>query len=278
MKNIINKIKNLTVFDKILIGSIVIAVIFFAYTFFRKSTYITITVKVGEDSVSWERSSRAWFSQLFYEGMKEKDGLGRVNAEVLGVRSYDTTYSRKAVYLTTKLKVVYSRSSNQYNYKGLAVLIGAPVKMYLDKMFVEGLVIHIEGVKDPREKQTLIVEAQIREENSTYLETSGTKEYIADALKAGEEIKDDQGNTVIKILKKKVESAKKVVTTSDGRVVIKTDPLKKDVYLTLQVEAFELHNRYFIFDDVPILIGDGIPINSPFITVWPVVTKIAVSQ
>lgn len=274
-----SKLKNLTFFDKLLIALGILGVIFFAYIFFRKSAYLTVTIKVGTDNVLYESAGiQTWFGQLFYVGMTEKDGLGTTRAQVLKVYSYDTSPSRKAVYLTTKIKAMYNRASDQYTYKGYPVLVGSTLRLYLDRMLVDGLVTHIEGMKDPRERKTLIVEAQVREETPVFPETAGTKEYIAKALRIGDEIKDGQGHTIIKILDKRVENAKKTVTTSDGRVLLQSDPVKKDVYLTLQIEAIKMNNRYFVFDDVPIIIGTGIPFESALVSVWPVVMDITISE
>lgn len=274
------KIAGLTFADLAWLGIGVAILLILAYLFFRKPASLTVTIKVNEDGVafnSWDaynKGTRSWFSQMFYKGMKEKDGLGKATAEVLSIRSYDTSPARKAVYLTVSLNTVYNRASNQYAYRGKPVLIGSTLKLYLDNLLVEGLVTAAEGAKDPRQKVVLLVESQVRDETPVYPETSGTKPYIADALSEGEEIKDDQGNTIIKILKKRAEDAQRVVTTSDGRVFIQTNPLRKDVFFTLQVRANQIANRYYIFDDVPILIGIGIPINTATISVWPEVTKI----
>ena len=274
MRKGLDIIKKFTTFDKILILLVIFGVVLFGYTFLRKSTYITVTVKVGEDNVLWTHWSRSWFSQLFQNGMQEKDGLGRVNAQVKSVRSYDIWPSQKAVYLTIELKTVYSRSTDQYTYKGLAVLIGSPIKLYLDRVFVEGLVTHIDGVKDPREKKAIIAEAQLREESPTFSETSGIKQYLADALSIGQKIYDDQGNIIIEVLDIKVEDAKRLTTTSDGRTLVSVNPLRKDVYLKLKINAFSMQNRYYLFDDIPLLIGQTIPINTPMISVYPEITKI----
>jgi len=281
MRNIKKLFKRLTLFDKVLAVLFLFGVIFFAYVFFRKSTIVTINVKVGEDNVRYEPwvrevGTRVWFSQLFYEGIKETDGLGRTMAEVTSIRSYDTLPSRKAVYLTTKVKAVYNRASNQYTFKGKALLIGSPIKLNLGRLLVEGLVTGIEGVSDPREKQTLLVEAQIREETPTYPDSNGTRDYVADAIHIGDEIKDDRGNITIKIIEKKVENAKRLVTTSDGRTVIGVNPLRKDVYLKMEISAIKIYDRYYLFDDLPILIGNGIPINTPTLSVWPEVSKVTV--
>jgi hypothetical protein len=284
MKKLINKAKQLTLFDRILIFLTIIGIAFFALIFFRKSTFVTATVKINENNIQYNLwdiehlGTRAWFAQFFKKEMKETDGLGRIMAEIVDVRSYDTEPARKAVYLTLKLNAVYERASGKYTFKGRPLLIGSPVKLNLGSLFVEGLVTHVEGIKDPRKWETVIVEAQIREEEPTYPDTSGTSPHIAEALQVGEEIKDDQGRIIIKIIEKKIEDAKRLVTTSDGRVVTKRNPLRKDVYLTLEVQISKIHNRYYIFDDIPLLIGEEIPINTPVISVWSEVTKITTKE
>lgn len=281
MKGIIKNISKLKPFDWILIGLSFVFVITFAYIFFRSSSYKIVTIEVGQESAfypAWmagydPSGSKVWFSELFHKGMKERDGSGKVKAELLDIFSYEKSSDRTTVYLTTKLKVVYNKASDTYTYKGTPVLIGSKIKINFDNLFVEGLITDIEGVADRRERRLITVEAQIREENSTYLETSGTKTYIADAIKVGEEIKDNKGNTMIKILNKKVEPAKKVVVTSDGRTVLRLDPVRKDVYLTLEINALKIGERYFLLNDIPIVVDYKIPVNTPQLSLFPVVTK-----
>lgn len=281
MKGIIKNISKFKPFDWVLIGLTFIFVITFAYIFFRSSSYKIVTIEVGQESAfypAWvvgndPSGSKVWFSELFHKGMEERDGLGKVRAELLDIFAYEKMPDRITVYLTTKLKVVYNKASNTYTYKGTPVLIGSKIKVNFDNLFVEGLVTDIEGVADSRERRLITVEAQIREENATYLETSGTKAYIADAIKVGEEIKDNKGNTIIKILNKKVEPAKKVIVTSDGRTILRLDPVRKDVYLTLEINALKIGERYFLLNDIPIVIDYEIPINTPQLSLFPVVTK-----
>jgi len=270
-KNLRGKYNKLTLFDKVLVSLFVLGLVFFAYIFFRKSSYIAVTVKVGEDNIRYEpwvqeTGTRVWFSQLFYQGMRETDGLGRTMAELSSLRSYDTLPSRKAVYLTLSIRAVYNRASNQYTFKGKPLVVGSPIKLYLDRLLVEGLVTSVEGVNDPRERQELIVEAKLKEENPSFLETSGVENYIAEALTVGQRIMDSDGNVAIEIISKKSENAKRLVTTSDGRVIIQTSPLRKDIYLTLKINALKLGGRYYLFDDTPVLIGASIPLNTDLLS------------
>lgn len=285
-KNIKNKIKSLKLFDWILIIAGICVVFVFATIFFRKSSYITATVKVGDDSVfyntwltgtfNWSDTSgsKSWFAEAFHKGQSEKDGLGNIKASVLDVFSYDKSPAHKVVYLTVKLNVVYNRASNTYTYKGVPVLVGSQIKLNLDNVYANGTVTDVEGFPGKKENKYLILETQIRDQNQTFLETVGTKNYVAEALNIGEEVKDNNGNVLLQILDKNVLPAKKTVTTADGRIFAQDDPIQKDVFLTIGVNAEKIGDKYYFLDDTPILVDQIIPINTPTISVFPVITKI----
>lgn len=266
--------------DIVIFGIVICLGIFVAYTFFRKSTYVVATVKVGSESVLWwdKGSTNAWFHQYFREGNKELDGFGGVVAEVLHVRSYDTAPNQKAVYVTVRLKVVFNRASDQFTFRGKPVLIGSTVRLHLDRLLAEGLVTAIEGVENQTTFHKTIVEAKLIENNAVYLGTEGVNIYRAEALNVGDEIKDSQNNTVIKILQKRVEDAETVVTTSNGLLLKQRHPVKKDVYYRLEVNAQQIGDRYYVFDDVPLLVGEVIPLNIETAFLTPVVTSIRVDD
>lgn len=284
-KHLILRLKSVKTFDWILVGLGLAALLIFAVLFFRKSSYITAVVEVGQNSIYYDQwlsgspfwndtsGTKNWFAETFRKGQAEKDGLGKTKAIVLDVYSYDKTPTRKTIYLTVKLNVIYSRSSNTYTYKGVPVLVGSPIKLNLDRVAVSGLVTSVEGFPTSTERKNIVVEAQIREENQTFLETAGTKKFLADAINIGDEVKDNNGLTLIKIVDKKVLPATKTVTTSTGRVLETSDPSRKDVYLTLNIYAQKVGDRYFLLKDVPILIDQIIPINTQTVSVFPVVTK-----
>lgn len=272
---ILIKKRKISFIELIVLFLFLVAIAFFAFLFFRKSVNITVVVKIGSDSVRWNGGATSpWFSQFFYPGMKEQDGLGRTTAEVLEVKSIDTSPTDKSIYTTIKLKVTYNRSSNQYVFRGKPVLIGSTVRLYLDKVLVDGLITQVEGVKDLRENANLKINAQIIEENPAFPETYGTKEYIATAIPEGQEIKNDQGEVIITVLSRRIQNAQKVVTTGDGRVFIQEHPLKKSVTYTLKVKATRIYSRYYIFDDVPLNIGSTIPLITNTAALYPEITQI----
>jgi hypothetical protein len=117
------------------------------------------------------------------------------------------------------------------------------------------------------------VEAQIREDDPTYLGTAGTKNYLADAIQKGDTVKDNHGQQMIKVLDKRVVPAEITVNTSDGRVIKATDPMREDVFLTLEILAGKIDGRYYLLNNVPILVDQPIPFNTLTVSVFPTVTK-----
>lgn len=286
--NAVRKIlQKLGMFEIVILFTFVIAAAVAFYYFSRSSQYLTVTVKAGYDTMIWDyKGTKPWFGSLFTVGMAEKDGFGVTNAEVLSLRSYDSMpdtrynsfpgnsmYGNKAVYLTLKLKTVYNRASDQHTYKGRPVSIGSIIRLNLNNILFDGLVSDINGFADTREKKIITVDTQVRDETPVFPETAGIKSYIADAITEGEKITDDQGNVLVEIVKKRVEPAKKIITTSSGGLVVGADPFRKDVYLTLKVHAIKIQNRYFVFDDVPLLIGMTVPIHTGSYSLWPEITK-----
>jgi hypothetical protein len=269
--------KKLTLFDRILISVGILAIVVFAYLFLRRASYLTITLKVGPEDVYssiYGQGIPVWFENHFSKGLKEKNGLGTVQAEVLDLNSFSELPQKRTLYLKIKLRVTYNRASDTFTYKGTPVVIGTKLKLYLSGLLVDGLVTEMDGIKDQRERKVLTVDTKIIDENHTYAETSGTKDYLADSVNVGDEIKDINGNTILKVISKRVEPAKKITTTANGGLTVQRDPIRKDVYLTLQLNAVKIKERYFVYDDIPVLVDHAIPINTPITLIYTTVTKV----
>jgi hypothetical protein len=280
----IKLINKFTTFDYLLLILLIFVAIFFAFILFRKQSYITVVVKVSDENINWSSpGTKDWFSSLFYNGMTEKDGLGRKEAEVIKVFSYNSMPDRKDVYLTVKLKAVFTKALDQYSYKGRPVLVGYPIMLQLDNINTEGVITNI-GDNTTGKKVQLILEVTTWDDKrgsfdiSNFTETTGIRPYIAEAILKDYVIADNKGNNIVKVLDKKVTDSIKLVTTSDGRVLIQKNPLLKDLNLTLAVQATEINGKYFLFDDIPILIGQKIPLNFNNVSIFPEVTKFTLDE
>ena len=245
------------------------------FLLFRTKKELIIVVKTFEDSATWPgQRSTVWFNNIFHPGMKEKDALGKPMAEILSVRKYDNRPDSSTIYLTLRLKAVYSTGTKVYTYKGKNVLVGSTIQLYLDQVFVEALIVNTDGVKDRYPLKKLRVSGRLLENNTVYPDTNGVHQFVADNINLGENVKDSRGKTVLKIIEKRVEDANQIVKTSAGEVLLRKNPLLKDVYLTFDIMAYQIQNRYFFFDDIPILISNQIPIHLKNASFFPTITKI----
>lgn len=279
MQKIIEKstsyLRNLKFFDFLVISLFIVLGISFFFFFFRQSKYITVKLKITEKNVLYAYSAPpSWFVYLFKEGMKERDGLGRVNAEVLDVYFYDTTPANKAVYLTLKLRATYSSRSRGYKYKGKVVAAGEGLRINLEKILAEGLIVEVEGMESPFEEVHLQVKAQIVEIDRVFSETTGTEAYIADAIRVGDKVFDSSGRFMAEVMEKKVQPAQKNTFDDKGNVYQRFDPRKKDIFLTLKVRAKKINNEFYFFDDVRIKVSGDLPFHFKDISIYPVVTEI----
>jgi hypothetical protein len=259
-----------------IIGIAVCAVLFLLiFVLFRKNTYITVTVKVGDDNILYASPGiKPWISQLFQKGMVEKEGLGKTAAEVLDVWTYRKYAQTDSVYLTVKLLSTYNRSSGQYVYRGKNLAIGSTVRMYLNGVLVDGLITNIDGVKDNRVYKTILVEADVKDETPVYPESSGARPSIAEALSVGMTTYDNKNKQIAKIINKQVADAKRFIITNSGNTFVGTNPLRKNISLTLELYVTKINNNYFILDDIPVLIGYAFPLNLPNLSIEPEITKI----
>lgn len=275
----LKKLKEIDVFDLFSAFALLSIIIFLFIFLFRKEVHISITLRVRSNDVPFlyfydHDNPPSWFSFLLREGMKEKDSLGRTKAEITKVLLYDIKPDTKAAYLTVRLKAGYNKRENKYRYHGEPVLIGSQLELEFEEIKIRGLVTHIEGVPDPREKTELIIEARLTDLSSVFPETRGVEPHIVEAFSVSDRSYDSQGNIVAEILGKRVSPADKTVTDSRGNLFVKKDPFKKDVFLKLKIKVTKMNNEFFFLDTEKIEVDRTIPVQLEKITIWPVITKI----
>src|SRR3989344_5908080 len=279
-------LRRLTLFDILLIfliSSLIFSVFFFL---FRTKKELFITVRTSDETPlrqPWEQikvnsiklwNSPIWMNNLFYKGMSEKDNFGNTVAEVINVRKYDNRPENPTFYLTVKLNAVFTTATSTYTYKGKNILVGSLIQLHLDDVLIDGLIVNVNGEKEKYPLKKIRVTTQIIEFESKSIESTGVEPFVADNIQEGKIIKDNQDREILKIISKRVEDAKKIVVTNTGEVLLRTDPIKKDVYLTLELMAFKVDNRYYFFDDIPILVDKQIPIHLEHISIFPKITSI----
>jgi len=139
---------------------------------------------------------------------------------------------------------------------------------------VDGLISFIEGVEDKRVWEEKIVEARVTLLSGIFPETLGIFPWRAEAIKIGDEMKDTQGRVVAEVLEKRVSPAEKIVTTADGRVFTRQDPIKKDVILVVKIKTVKEEGVNYFLDVFKVKVGQAIFLSFPEIDIYPEITKI----
>lgn len=267
--------RNLTLFELITFTTAILIFLSVFLMLFRSKQEIDVVVKVTEESLIWpSQGVPIWYANRLRVGMAEKDMLGRPMATITKIRRYDTMPTKKSMYLTVRLNAVHSPRSGTYNFKGRNVLVGSPISLTLDNVLLEGLVSDIIGTQKPYPSQKLLATAELFVFDASLPEVSGVLPYVADAIDEGDTVLDNNGNIVIRVVKKETSPADKIVSTYDGSLILRPHPIRKNVRLTLEIDALLIDGRYYLLDDIPILIDRAIPVLLEDIFLFPVITDI----
>jgi len=280
MKETKREKKSIDLFDAVLIFSIVLIGGFLAFFFLKRAKYVEVEVKITNQNILYAKDNPpSWFTEYFKPGIIAKDSLGRKRAEIKKVFRYDTKPEQKAIYLTLEVKTDYTKGEDKYSYEGKPLIIGAPILLEFPNILAEGLVTRMQDGQDNRQTKEMLIETQLLFYEENAQSTHGVLPFIPEAIRVGDEVGDSLGNTLISIIDKRVESAKRTVVDAFGNVFIRQDPLRKDVYLTLKLKVYEVKNsinekEYYLFDDVRVKVGNIIPLHLNDISIYPTVTKI----
>jgi hypothetical protein len=230
-----------------------------------------VILKVYENSVDWQNQKmQIWFYRVFKPGMTEKDASGNPMAEVVGVHKYDDRPDNPVTYLTVKLKTVFNNGQQVYTYKGKNVLVGSAIPFIFDNVNVEGMVVSMDAERRLHKKR-LAVKAQLFDP-----EDKGTMPFVADAITEGSTVKDSWGDVVLTVKKATMVPAQKLVTTSGGDILLSTDPLRKDIYMDLEIAVTDVNGKYYFYDSIPVTINKDLPVHLKNISIMPTITDIRV--
>jgi hypothetical protein len=231
--------------------------------------WVKIEMKISS-STWWQSSSPPyWLGESVSVGDVELDNRGEKIAEVLSVKEYEQSVetektTRKDFYLTLNLQVAKDRQSGKLKYKNQPLEIGAPLELHLNNTYVSGLVVSVKGVTKSAERKVII--------EGVWLNTFP---WTAEAIPIGGEMKNGMGQTIAKILDKKIDLADMAINTADGRVLVRKNPLKRDVWIKVLLTVKEQGENLYFREDQVIKIGRNVFIHLPGVDVeWISIQKI----
>ncbi len=270
----LKKLKPLDWFFTVVLVSILL---FLISTSLNQDKWIKIEFKVINSPTYFPNNGGGdapfWVADKIRIGDVQFDNFGKKNLEILNIRKWG--YQNKEMWITASVKAKYKAKQKKYTFLYQPLEIGRTIDVTINGSNIHGIVSGIDGISDTRRIFTVTIKARLIDTWSSYSAyTRGVEPWIANAVEKNAEIKDPSGKIIAKILDVDVRPAERVVSTTDGRTNVTEDPLKKDVFLTLQLGVTKQDDTYMFLEDKPIIIGWSIPIYLNNVAIYPIITDI----
>jgi hypothetical protein len=262
----IKLVKKITILDWLLLGTAVGSLFFLSAYFFKKETWLKVQVKVSPEQWWWEDISPPyWIADAIEEGDAQYNFIGKKEAEVVEGEMFEVGGGRKEIFLWLNLKVDYNEKKNVYRFNHQTVEIGRPLSLSLSGVGIDSIVTWVEGLETERIMVDKVVE----------VEESGAKVWVAEKINVGDEMRDSQGNLLAEVLDKEVELADMVVTDDRGNVLVRKNPLTRDLTLKLKINTVERFGLFYFLDGQLVKVGNDLWIKFPEVNLdGALITKI----
>jgi hypothetical protein len=259
--------KRFTLFDiSILFFAVAVLAIFFVF-FYRKSEFITIRVKVTDQDVLYAATvPQNWYAERFEVGDVELDAAGRKIAEITNVYRYNVGADKQAVYLDLSVKATYDTRSKTYSARGKTIRFGAPMRFNLSKITFDGLVTEFPGSDQNQTVETGSVTIKVL--------GRGVEPYLATSFAVGDTMLDSNNTILAEITRVEIVPAERVTSNTAGDLLLRRDPLYKDVYIEVKLKTKTVNGVTYIFDDIPLKIGETVGINLKQVSLAPQIVEI----
>lgn len=270
--------RRINVLDAFIALTVIGAIISLVSLTINQNRWITIEFKLIQNPTNFAfnniETQPYWIVSNLRPGDVEYNNLGQKNLQILTIKSWGYNYLE--TWIKASVNVKYNPIEKKYSFQYQPLEIGKPIDVSINGTSAHGIVTAIQGISDTRPIYTITVKARLIDTGSPYSTfTQGVEPWTADAIEKGLIVKDASGKPVAEVLDKDVRPAERVITTSDGRVLVGDDPIKKDVYLTVKLTGVtRINGTYLFLEDFPIIIGASFPIFSKQIVLYPVITQI----
>lgn len=270
-----NKIlSKLTYFDYSIIVIVTVLSLGFLFFFYRKSEHVDIRVKITDKDVlyAWTRPQN-WYADRFRIGDVERDLLGRVITEIVDVQTFNVESHRKAVYLDLKVKAVYDSRTNLYSAKGKSLVFGTPIRFDLSEITFEGIVTEFPNsqYRDNYTIEEKVVDVLLR---GVVGDQGVIEPEILNTINKGDKIIDSNGIVLAEVLDVRLSQALRITTTDRGELFLRYDPFYKDVRLMLKLRTKAVNNEMYVFDNLPLRVGEKIPLTFNDVFIAPTIVEI----
>lgn len=218
---------------------VAVTIIYFAY--FRLSrreilyagVALVKTINVQEPFF-WQPQ---WLDATINVSDKDISTLGRVNAEIIDKESVEAESYGRYIHLLLKVEAIHTRTG-EYQFKNKPLAVGNIIQLKFPKNSFYAYVQTL-GEKKPDIKKRRVRVMTIFKEVEPYLESW---------IKVGNEVKNNKGEIIAKVVEKTTNQTRKEVHTASGQIVAATNPLKKEVYVALEILVKEEDGQLYFTD------------------------------
>lgn len=224
----------------------------------QEDQYVSVEM-IASGGNWWETLPQAphWLIDPVSPGAVEYAIGGKKLAEVLETKKYQED-TNKILWAKVRLLVTPDKARRGFRFQQMPVEIGSSLTIEPNSIKLTGSVIAIEGVGRAGEYKNLKVTVKLHDRFPWY----------ADAIKIGDQAVDDQGQITAGVLSKKIDLAETTAYTSDGRVLARRNPLKRDLTLELEIQAVDRNGSLYYNQIQPVKIGNQLWIQTKRINLW----------
>jgi hypothetical protein len=233
---------------------VILWLIFFAGLFYYKNSrhLETIYIDLIYPTEEWMTSPNPpeyWKTSSIKTGDRIRSFSGQEFATVTNVEKSFSSGDRQYIFITIQAQALYNKTSKNYQIGNNLLLIGSPLQIYLDKTSFNGTIFDVYQNPDQQFANYVKATATI-----TVNYVNLDPEHVASLANFYQH--DSNGKQTVKLVAIKDIASNMIVTTSSGEVLLKKNPLYRDLTLTLELSDVLCANTDCFFNKVtPLKIG-----------------------
>jgi len=219
----------------------------------RKEKWLEVEIWGNAGEWWWETEAPPyWIANAIEVGDVEYDAGGKKVGEIIEVKKFSKDEGKQFL-LKVKLKVDVNNETGTMKYVNSNLEIGSTLTLRPGNKVIVGNVLWIEGLEDKRQKKDLIIGVDLYEKYP----------WEAEAFKVGDQMTDEGNNVIAEVLDKQVNEHRIKVTTDNGDVLVRFDPLTRDIFLKIKIQTTEVAGQAFFAGIQEVKVANEINIMLP---------------
>ncbi|MFZ5376242.1 MAG: hypothetical protein ACOZAN_01055 [Patescibacteria group bacterium] len=235
---------------------------------------VEITVKVARSTV-WRMDANTIYeyAQGFVVGDVEKDELGKKTSKIKKVSVLPVSADEYSLYLTLEVPANYDPRKNLYYLKGKPLVFGQEYLFSFSNVSFSSVVVDFPGLEKSESGKKVTVEAMLLNDDWHSDRVDGVHDFLANAVQKDQVIIDSDGNQIVRVKNVRISPSIRQNSNQFGQLVVVQDASLKSVVYELELSVDQNNGRYFLYHNVPVLIGQELPLNFSNVSIAPVVTR-----